>query len=92
MLPEDDRTQKEILNRGMQGWPEPDEQPQRTIAYLPATLSFVSALLGFFSFQVYAVLGGGWRWSVVGLIALAAGLCVGGALQSHANRRFDVQR
>lgn len=89
MLPEDDRTQEEILSRGPTRPPVPGESGNNAyrVAWLPATLSFVASLLGFCASQIYAVLVGGWRWSVVGLILLLVGFLVGSCLQSYANRR-----
>lgn len=89
MLPEDDRTQEEILGRSPD-WIDHHPDPREAVGavpFLPATLSLVFALLGFCALQVYAVLGGGWRWSVVGVIFLVAGLFTGTFLQNYANRR-----
>jgi len=68
---------------------DPDRPPlaEDSVAFLPATLSLILGLLAFFSLQVYSLLVWDWRWSVVGLIALIAGLCIGATMQAHANKR-----
>lgn len=63
----------------------PPKKP--AVAWLPATLSFVIALLAFCGAQVYSVLIGSWRWSIAGLIVLFVGLLIGSCFQSYANRR-----
>lgn len=95
MLPEDDRTKEEILSRGPtrpktpgEDWIDHHPEPRKqTVAYMPATMSFVAALLAFCTLEVYSVLVGSWRWSAAGIIVLFVGLLVGSCFQSYANRR-----
>lgn len=67
-------------------YPDPGKKTE-TVAWLPATLSFVVALLAFCGLQIYSLLVGSWRWSVSGVIVLFVGLLVGSCFQSYANRR-----
>lgn len=63
--------------------PEPEKiRP----AYMPATLMMIVGLLWCGGAQAYAILAGGWKWSLVGLVGMLFIMLISAALQSHANR------
>jgi hypothetical protein len=90
MMAEDDRTSEEIASR-RPGWidhhPDPRDPGLPPPAWLPASLTFVLAMLAFGGCQVYALMTSQWKWSIAGLVLLAIFTIIGSILQSYANRK-----